>query len=300
MSSFLDSTGLSRLVSKIKDYFAKKDGTYPDMTVGKVSITNASEGSFRQLLCVDSSGNIRQLANIQNYTDSGNGVLLFIGSNTRFGAIRLTDANNHYGTLRVYSDIGASDLSYILRKPGIIASKPNDGNARGGTGTPIYVKNDGELAVCTDVAKEFYIDGTGGNVMYKTIAYTGINTTQGISRISLEIGPLGANYGANSQNAKIYASLSSYGTSASTAHKLKVLGINYPDLTSRVVFYTLEQDGLIYIVIKMVEYSAGAYVKVTSHGSMAWDAGVFYSAGSPPGTLDSTNVEYSHISATTT
>jgi len=37
MSSFLDSTGLSRLVSKITDYFAKKDGTYPDMTVGNVS-----------------------------------------------------------------------------------------------------------------------------------------------------------------------------------------------------------------------------------------------------------------------
>jgi hypothetical protein len=36
MSSFLDSTGLSRLVSKITDYFAKKDGTYPNMTVGKV------------------------------------------------------------------------------------------------------------------------------------------------------------------------------------------------------------------------------------------------------------------------
>ena len=37
MSSFLDSTGLSRLVSKITDYFAKKDGTYPNMTVGNVS-----------------------------------------------------------------------------------------------------------------------------------------------------------------------------------------------------------------------------------------------------------------------
>jgi len=37
MSSFLDSTGLSRLVSKITDYFAKKDGTYPDMTVGMLN-----------------------------------------------------------------------------------------------------------------------------------------------------------------------------------------------------------------------------------------------------------------------
>ena len=37
MSSFLDSTGLSRLVSKITDYFAKKDGNYPNMTVGNVS-----------------------------------------------------------------------------------------------------------------------------------------------------------------------------------------------------------------------------------------------------------------------
>jgi hypothetical protein len=37
MSSFLDSTGLSRLASKITDYFAKKDGSYPNMTVGNVS-----------------------------------------------------------------------------------------------------------------------------------------------------------------------------------------------------------------------------------------------------------------------
>jgi hypothetical protein len=37
MSSFLDSTGLSRLVSKITDYFAKKDGSYPNMNVGTVN-----------------------------------------------------------------------------------------------------------------------------------------------------------------------------------------------------------------------------------------------------------------------
>jgi hypothetical protein len=42
MSSFLDSTGLSRLVSKITDYFAKKDGTYSNMTVGTIRFANAT------------------------------------------------------------------------------------------------------------------------------------------------------------------------------------------------------------------------------------------------------------------
>lgn len=37
MSSFLDSTGLSRLVSKITDHFAKKDGSYPNMDAGTVN-----------------------------------------------------------------------------------------------------------------------------------------------------------------------------------------------------------------------------------------------------------------------
>jgi len=41
MSSFLDSTGLSRLVSKITDYFAKKNGTYPNMkaSLNRISLS---------------------------------------------------------------------------------------------------------------------------------------------------------------------------------------------------------------------------------------------------------------------
>jgi hypothetical protein len=45
MSSFLDSTGLSRLVSKITDYFAKKDGTYPDMTAGNATNADTAGGT---------------------------------------------------------------------------------------------------------------------------------------------------------------------------------------------------------------------------------------------------------------
>jgi hypothetical protein len=41
MSSFLDSTGLSRFASKITDYFAKKDGTYPNMkaSLNRISLS---------------------------------------------------------------------------------------------------------------------------------------------------------------------------------------------------------------------------------------------------------------------
>jgi len=50
MSSFLDSTGLSRLVSKITDYFAKKDGTYSNMTVGTAQNYDTSTGTIKTAL----------------------------------------------------------------------------------------------------------------------------------------------------------------------------------------------------------------------------------------------------------
>lgn len=169
--------------------------------------------------------------------------------------------------------------------------------ASGGVGSssiPVYANSGGSLVPCAGIGEEFWIDGTGGSAIYKTIGSIAFVSGTSFSQLCMEIGPIGTVWSADSQVSKVIVKLSCY----SGSYKLNVLAINYPDLTSRCSFDTRKADGLVYIVVRIVPYGSGAHVKVVSHGTAAWTAGVSYSGSTPPDTMDGgAYVTYKYINA---
>jgi len=127
MSSFLDSTGLSRLVSKITDYFAKKDGTYPDMTVGNATIAThlSAYGEWDTWPSGYRPANPYALiCEIKTLTDANNGfneLLQFEKSDLYLFKLRLgiffskTNGFEHPDVFILESNISKSDITSAVK-----------------------------------------------------------------------------------------------------------------------------------------------------------------------------------------
>lgn len=184
MSSFLDSTGLSRLVSKITDYFAKKDGTYPSMTVGRVE-PRMDNPSYIQLdfgntswADFSGSGSSSLLQKVFGSNYAINRTITFIGRNSglpndwetntgisagpmKWGIVlgfKCADmwvvdfyVNNTYSgaysSRVVRFGLGSNGIKSIEKF--VVSHGASD---VGSSSTPVYVKADGSVNVCTDVA----------------------------------------------------------------------------------------------------------------------------------------------------
>ena len=380
MSSFLDSTGLSRLVSKITDYFAKKDGTYPNMTVGNVSSVADSRVSI-DAVSGERWYKVADTPFADTYgTRNGSWLITFASSETNkanitslllnvslrtqnatkpyyvytngFCSGKLTD--NAFGAKVVSRGIMGSGRkvelwvkcggdssyrcsvltkelagrNYLLSKTkqfnyydyqgvaGSAAPVTDESNnvyvyeptivyapigGKGSPSIPVYVSSSGEVAECTDIGKEFWIDGTTSEkyVTLGSITLDGGSAPGGgLSFLELEIGALGCGYSQNIAGKLIVRMGSFRGTNT-----VYITRVNIPAdvVPNRCRFYTYTADGKMYLVAYMISYCAGAYAKVISHGRSAerpWEAGVLYMSGTAPATLTESNVTYQSLTAT--
>ena len=170
----------------------------------------------------------------------------------------------------------------------------------GSASQPVYVDADGSVKAC-DVGTEFFIDRSPGPegtnyYVYYTIAWTGVETGGGLSSITLEIGPLGADFGTapSTMNGKYIVTLNSYGGN----NRANVLMINMEGVVPNYLeFLTHVADGKLYLDVKMYAYRLGAYAKVTSHGkNQPYGAGIIYYGRTAPTGATSSNVTYEQIS----
>lgn len=181
---------------------------------------------------------------------------------------------------------------------GNAASATKLSNAVGSASQPVYVDSDGSVKAC-DVGTEFFIDRSPGPdgsnyYVYYTIAWTGVESGGGLSDITLEIGPLGADFYAGSTvNGKYIVTLHSYGGS----NKANVLMINMDGVVpGNLSFFTHVADGKLYLDVRMYAYKTGAYAKVISHGkNQPYGAGILYYGRTAPAGATDSNVTYERI-----